>query len=463
MTLVTWLIILLMVLLNAIFAAYEIALASATLGRLKSLADEHRKGAKAALIMKQNMEASLAVVQVGITLVGAIAAATGGAGAEETLSPYLQQRLGISSRLADLLALTLVVLPLSAMTIVAGELIPKVFALKNKEWVCLKLSPFMQAMSYIFKPVVWTLETIVTTLLEWSERRWIPRLEGHKHETAEMQELRAVVALARTSRLIGGQEERIILGAARLSVRRITEIMIPVEEIVTLDLEHTMAQSLIAAHVEMHTRFPVCSRPGDKQSICGYVNFKDIVSELRISPHEPSLRAILRTMLELTADMTIAISLERMIRGHVHIALVRDKQHAIVGMVTLEDILEEVVGDIQDEYDRIPSHVAESGAGWVMGGGITLERLQQILNVEIDRATLPGDVRTLSDLVRHRLERPPHGGDVVRDFGMRILVRKVRRQKVLEAQVTRDESAVRTAPANQTAVEVGSSPNADAG
>ncbi len=449
MTLVTGLIILLMVLLNAVFAAYEIALASASLGRLKTLAEEHRQGARAAVFMKENMEASLAVVQLGITLVGAIAAATGGAGAEESLAPTLEQRFGLSSWTADLLALTLIVLPLAALTIVAGELIPKVFALKNKEWVCLKLSPLMRVLSLVLYPAVWVLESLVRAMLTWSERRWQPSVEGQKAETAEMQELRAIVALARTSRLIGGKEEQIILGAARLSNRKISEIMIAVEEMVTLDLQQSMGESLITAHTEMHTRFPVCASPGDKQTICGYVNFKDIVSELRISPHEPSLRGILRSMLDLTEDMTIASALERMIRGHVHIALLRDKQHRVVGMVTLEDILEELVGDILDEYDRVPAHFIESGAGWVMGGGVTLERVEQLMGVKLNREGLDGAVRNLSDLVRFRLDRPVHGGDVIHDSGLRILVRKVRRQQVLEAQVSRDESRLRQlAPEN---------------
>jgi putative hemolysin len=441
MTLATGVIIVLMVVLNAIFAAYEIALASISYARLKSLADEQRPGARAANHMKQNMEASLAVVQLGITLVGAIAAATGGAGAEESLAPVLEERLGISSWLADVIGLSLIVIPLSAVTIVAGELIPKVFALKNKEWVCLKLSPPMRWLSLVFYPAVWALEGVVRAMLAWSERRWRPQLEGHRPEGVEMQELRAVVALARTSRLIGGQEEKIILGAARLSDRRISEIMITLADMITLDLQHSMAESLVVAHTEMHTRFPVCARPGDKQSICGYVNFKDIVAQLRLSPREPSLRGILRSMLDIEDELTIAASLERMIRGHVHISLVRDRQHQIVGMVTLEDILEELVGDIQDEYDRVPSHVAEAGTGWVMGGGVSLDLLEQTAGVQLDRHDLPPETRNVSEWVRARLNRPVHGGDIVHDSGLRVLVRKVRRQQVLEAQVSRENGA----------------------
>lgn len=439
MTIGVWVIIVCMVALNALFAAYEIALASVSLGRLKVMADENRPGAKTAFHMKENMEASLAVIQLGITLVGAIAAATGGAGVEDTIGPYLQERFGWRESVANFFALAIFVLPLSAVTIVAGELIPKVFALKNKEWVCIKLSRPMHLMSKITYPAVWVLEASSSMLLDWSERRWRPHLDGHKQEVAEMQELRAVVALARTSRLIGNQEEKIILGAARLSARKIAEVMVRIDEIVTLDMDHSMAESLVVAHTDMHTRFPVCEHPGDKQSICGYVNFKDIVSELRLSPDMPSLRGIVRSLHYLDAELTLSAGLESMIREHTHIALVRDKQKLIIGMLTLEDIMEELVGDILDEFDRAPTHFAYSGSGWVAGGGVPLERMEQASGAKFDRAALPTEVRNISELIRHIVGRPVRGGDIVRAGGLRFLVRKVRRQHVMEAQVTRDD------------------------
>lgn len=438
MTFAVWLIILCMVALNALFAAYEIALAGITVGRLKLLADEHRRGAATALHMKQNMEASLAVLQLGITLVGAIAAATGGAGVEETISPKLQASLGLSPNFADFLSLALFVLPLSAVTIVIGELIPKIFALKHKELVCLKLSPMMHLLSKLVHPAVWVLELSSTTLLEWSERHWRPQFDAHRAEVAEMQELRAVASLARTSRLIGAQEEKIILGAARLSNRKLAEIMVPIDEIITLDLDHSMAESLVIAHTDMHTRFPVCERAGERQSICGYVNFKDIVSELRLSPDHPSLRGIVRSLPDLNDDFSLSTGLETMIREHTHIALVRDKGARIVGMVTLEDIMEELVGDIMDEFDRAPAHLAYTGMGWVCGGGATLERLETAAAVKLDRTELGPDCRTVNDLIRTRLNRAVRGGDIVKCNGLRFLVRKVRRSQVMEAQITRE-------------------------
>jgi putative hemolysin len=225
-----------MVLINAVFAAFEIALASAPVTRLQILARQNRAGAAAALSMKQNMEGSLAVIQLGLALVGAIAAATGGAGAEEEIAPILQHA-GLSPGLARWVSLAFVVFPLTAVIIVVGELAPKLFALRHREWVCLRLSPLIRWLSFSLWPAVWVLESSAKGLMNWGERRWKPGFHGDlKTESSELQELRAIASLARTARLIGSREENIILAAARLSSRSVREILLPAEHISMLNV-----------------------------------------------------------------------------------------------------------------------------------------------------------------------------------------------------------------------------------
>jgi putative hemolysin len=426
-----------MVAVNSVFAAYEIALASIGLARLDTLANQHRRGAAAALRMRNNMEASLAVVQLGITLVGAIAAATGGAGAEEMIEPTLLT-LGVPGTLAQFGAIVLVVIPLTVVTIIFGELVPKIFALRHKEWVCLKLSPFMEWFAYCTWPAVWFFETSVDLIMRWGSRLQ-PKpagAAGHSEEAA-LQELRAIAALARMSRLIGAREEGIIVNAARLSNLPIRRIMLPAEYISTLNLNSELGDALIAAHHDMHTRFPVCEKDGDPQTIIGYVNFKDIVACMRISPHEPSIRAIVRPLSTLQAEQSVASALEQLIREHHHIALVKDANAQVVGMVTLEDIIEELVGEIHDEYDRLPAHVVPTGHGWIVGGNLPLARLADVIGspLEMEAGMLPTDA--LNAWIARRLGRPARPGDTVRSDGWQLVVRKVRRQAVVEAFVTR--------------------------
>jgi len=430
------LVMLAMIGINGVLAAYEIALASISHSRLHVLERDGRKGVRAASYMKANMEGSLAVVQLGITLVGAIAAATGGAGAEERISPWLEQVFGISAGIAEVLAVACVVIPLTGVTIVFGELIPKLFALRNKEWVCLRLSPAMRSFSTAVWPIVWVLETATATLMKWGGRHWQQRLDEHmKTESAELQELRASVALARTSRLIGAREEKIILGAAALSTRPVREIMLSAESISMLDVQASIGDCLIAAHLDMHTRFPVAERRGDPQSIIGYVNFKDIVAHMRLSPNEPSIRGIVRTIPNVDEQLALGTCLEQMMRGRLHIALVRSAAGSVVGLVTLEDIIEELIGEIEDEYDRLPVQIVASGNGWVVGGGLGLERLREVSGLDFLRDLPASGARTVSEWVTGHLQTPLVGGEVVRRNDLRLVVRKIRRQKVLEAQV----------------------------
>ncbi|MGN6543931.1 MAG: hemolysin family protein [Aureliella sp.] len=432
------LVVLAMVFVNAIFAAYEIALASISVSRLNVLINEHRRGARSALEMKEGIERSLAVVQLGITLVGLIAGATGGASAGDQLAPVFQH-MGLGPRTANVLAIAVVVVPLTALTIVIGELVPKLFALRNKEFICLQLSPPMRGFANAVWPVVWLLEASASGLMDLSERFWRPRSHsGSRAEAAELQELRAITSLARTSRLIGAREENIILGAARLSSRKLSEIMLPAEHISMLSLNDSISSSLLAAHMDMHTRFPVAEKPGDPQTIIGYVTFKDIIAVLKNNPSEPSIRSIIRGIPSLYDDLPIATALEQLMREHTHIALVRDHAQKVLGMITLEDIVEELIGDVQDEYDLLPVHVVKAGNGWLVGGGLSPLRFRDLTGVELqplhpDEPTQP---HNLAAWIAERIGRIPRGGEEVLYQGFRIIVRKVRRQRVLEASIT---------------------------
>jgi putative hemolysin len=426
-----------MIALNGLFAGYEIALASVSLARLRVLEQERRAGAKAALYMKERMEASLAVVQVGITLFGAIAAATGGAGAEENLAPLLMRETGLSAGWAEFLAVALVVLPLTVLTILFGELAPKVFALRNPEWMCLKLSPPMRAFSLFVRPVVAFFDGTVTGLMEWLHRRWRPRVEGQSAaEPSALYELRALAQLARASNIIGRREEAIIRNAAQLSRRPVRDIMLPAAHINMLNAADSPGDALISAHLYLHTRFPVTERPGDPQGIIGFVNFKDIVALLRLAPGQASLTAILHPMPALPQDTPVSASLEMMMRDHTHIAVVRDAAGAVTGLVTLEDVLEALVGQMYDEHDRLPGYVTPAGPGWVVGCGISARQLKEKTGVDLARYGSVAYDMALWDWIARKLGRPALGGDTLEEDGLRVVVRKIRHGRAAEAQLT---------------------------
>jgi putative hemolysin len=418
-----------MVFVNAVFAAYEISLASVSTTRLQSLADQRRTGASTALIMKNGIEKSLAVVQLGITLVGLVAGATGGASAADDIAPRFIE-LGFSDSTANVIAICLVVAPLTIVTIVVGELVPKLFALRNKEWVCLTLSPLMWVFSLCVWPIVWFLEFSASGLMNFSEKFWRPQAHADaRSEAIEIQELRAIASMARGSRLIGAREEKIILGAARLTARSVSEIMLPAEHIKMLCLSEELSTNLISAHQDLHTRFPVAERADDPQTIVGYANFKDIVTALRLNPREPTLRGIMREIPSQQADTAISHALESMLVEHTHITLVRDRNSKVIGMLTLEDIVEELVGDIQDEHDQLPVYVIRSGGGWILGGGANIAKIFQLTGTQLSS----DDSLTLSAWVITQLSSPPRGGESIQGPTFSLLVRKIKQARVLEA------------------------------
>jgi putative hemolysin len=429
MSLAVALTILAMLLLNGVFAAYELALASVRVDRLRLLVEQKRRGAPTALRMKNRMEGSLAVVQLGITVVGAIAAATGGASVDEKFSPVVQKYLGLSPQLADGVALICFVVPLSALTIVIGELIPKVLAIKNSEWVCTTLSPLMAAFALIVYPAVLLFEWLTTTIVRLIETILPSRADDHQ---THLHELRAQVNLLRASQVIGMQEERIILQASRLSAVKVREIMMPEDDIVMVVADAPLSENLVTVHMDLHTRFPVTIRKGDPQSIIGYVTFKDMILLAKTHPGNPVIREIVRQIISVPEDMALSEALRRMTFEHHHLALVRGKGGQVVGMITQEDIFEELVGDIQDEFDRLPRHISPAGHQLVVGGGVTIGQLRETLK----RGDLGGELpaaTTLNDWLNHDRPEPLKGGDMVVVDRVWAQVRKVRRRRVTEA------------------------------
>lgn len=427
-------VIFLMLIFNAVFAAYEMALASISRVRLTVLVNQKRRGAAEAAFMKDRMEASLAVVQVGITLVGAIAAATGGVGVNELVAPYLIKHFDLSHTLAEVLALLFFIIPLSCFTIIFGELIPKTYALNNKVWVCLKLSPAMKILSQLIYPLIAVLETIVKGAIQIVYRR-THKLGPRGEDQVGLHELITLISLARTSRLIGAREERIVVSAAQLSLRLIKEIMMPIEDVSMVAATSTLTDALIKAHLDMHTRFPVSSTEVDHNTIEGYINFKDIIAALKLNPADPSIKGIIRPIKIFPEDTPISQVLEKMIQEKHHITLISAKNNQIVGMVTLEDIIEELIGEIEDEYDRLPTYIHPYSGGWIVGGAVTMSAIAQTSGVgwfSTDEVNL-----RLADWFQQKLSgRTLKGGEIIESNGLIFTVRKLRRRKLSEAVVT---------------------------
>lgn len=198
----------------------------------------------------------------------------------------------------------------------------------------------------------------------------------------------------------------------------------------------TLMEALVQAHMDMHTRFPVCTVPNDPQSVESYVNFKDIVAAMRVNPKDPSLKGISRPIKKVQEDMPLSSLMEMMIQQRTHIVLVVSQEGTVLGMATLEDVIEELVGEIEDEFDRLPVHIHPCGAAWIMGGGVPMTTAASTAGLDWSGKFGGGRVPTLADWARQNAPDGLQGGEPIEQEGLRVVPRKFRRHKLSEAMVS---------------------------
>lgn len=425
-------IILLMLICNALLAAYEMAIASISRTRLSILAQEKRAGAEQALYLKDHLEGSLAIVQIGITLAGALAAAYSGSGAESGLSPWLTEHLHLHEQVARTISMLLVVLPLSFITIVFAELTPKTFAIKNKDFVVLKFSPYIRVLYTALEPLVKLMEKIVRLTTSKISKVSPPQ----DMQKVAMTDLRTAAAIASSSRLFGKTEEKIVISTAQFCLRNIREIQVPLEQVYMLDADDSIAETFVKAHLDMHTRFPVRQNPDDAQSIIGYLNFKDIFQATKVAGvGQPSTaRSIVRPIVRLEADTIISAALEKMMKTKQHICLVTE-EGKITGILTLEDIFEEMVGEIEDEYDFFPAYIRPFGSSLVASAAAKMTDVFERLDLPFP-ADVPSTM-TVEQWVKERLNHEPIKNEKIRANGILLETRKFRRHKLMEALISK--------------------------
>lgn len=420
-------VIIIMLVFNAGFAAYEMALASVSKARIRHLRETNVPGSASAMFMKERLEASLSLIQLGITLAAAAAAATGGAGITAYIAPMIGEHYALSPGAAEAVGIVLFVLPLAFITIVFGELVPKVFAIENKEFILLSFSPFFRGLYLLFYPLLMVFEFIIKTLMH-ATRRLFPARRQYT-EKATISELRHAAAQARNEALIGRMEEKIVNAAAELALRKVDELVIPMNIVSYIPSDMTLADALIRAHMDLHTRFPV-TRPGEGPAeVIGYINFKDIVNALKMQAKTPDVAAITRPIEKIRSGTAAPKALEEMTTHNVHIALVTDSDNAPLGIITLEDIIGQLIGGpIKDEFDRLPNYLYAAGGGLIAGGCADVSEIMRHLGMKPE-----GHNVTLASWLEENLGRRPQGGEVVMTGGLELIIRKTRRQRVSEA------------------------------
>jgi len=211
-----------------------------------------------------------------------------------------------------------------------------------------------------------------------------------------------------------------------------SEVMVPISQITFLSASHNLVDAMLAAHNDPHTRFPIVEG-NDHDKVLGYVNFKEIVYRARTNPADPTLRGIIRPIYFIEPERPCNQVLKAFVDEHVHMAIVRDgKTGKTVGLITLEDLVEELVGEVEDEFDRLPRmYQSPSGGVWIVGGGVPVSDL-------VSRTGLQADftAESVSAWLIKRLGNLPRLGQVI-EFGDKdITIRRLRRHKIFEVVIT---------------------------
>jgi putative hemolysin len=234
--------------------------------------------------------------------------------------------------------------------------------------------------------------------------------------------------------MISKEQEKIVSRSIGLAKTKVEDIMVPRNEIKHLSTKMTLAQALVEAHISHHTRFPLADQEqgGD---IIGYVNFKDIVSALQLNPKDPSLKGICRPILSVASGETLNQLLNQLTKSYQHIAAVKDGAGNTIGLVTLEDIVESIIGELSDEYDILPDYcyqIAENR--FVVGGGAALS----LLNRQVD-ASFPDQALSVNDWIIRNHKPVPKPEDTVQLGPLTLLVRKVSRGNIHELVVEKNQ------------------------
>lgn len=368
------LIILALILANAVFAGAEIAILSVRKTRARELADEGRPAAQAILRLRDQPETFLATVQIGITVVGATAAAFGGATVARVLTAALE-RLG-AGRASEDLALAIVIGGISFASLVLGELVPKSLALRSAERYALFISRPLLALAWLARPLVWFLTLSSNLIL-----RFFKDQTTFTEARFSKEELQQLVDEAATAGALDPRAGEIAYRALEFGDIRVLAVMVPRADMITLDVAatHDQVRALLASRG--HSRIPV--RRGTDDDIIGYVTSRDLFA-LVTDGGTRTVHDVLRDALFVPETRLATDVLKDMQKARDHLAIVVDEQGLVTGLVTLEDLVEELVGEIFAEHDTAPERIRrESDDHVLVRGLVAVHELNRELGVEL--------------------------------------------------------------------------------
>jgi len=426
-------IILALILLNGLFAMSEMALVSARKSKLRSAAERGDKRAQKALELSATPTRFLSSIQIGISVIGTLAGAFGGASVARAIAAALDRYPALAPY-SHGISLGLVVVFISYLSLVIGELVPKRVALGNAERIAAVIAPFLEKLCALMSPFIWVLSFSTESVL---------RLLGLGHRAPvplTQEEMRLLVAESSQAGAMSASERDILNRAFQLGARRAWSVMRPRPEIVWLDVEDAPEENWEKILAAGHSKYPVCR--GDLDILLGTVHVKDLLEDICKQGAMDLLGHLRQPLIVPETKPTIEM-LDMFKHSNAHMALVVNEFGGIEGMVTLGDILEALVGDVlRGNEGEEPEAVQHPDGSWTFDGGLPIQEVKGHLKVRSWPGEESGYYQTLGGFIMAQLGHIPVAGEKLKWGGFKFEVLEMDRHRIVKVLVTppRDHS-----------------------
>jgi putative hemolysin len=415
-----------LILLNGFFACAELAIIKTRRSRIKQLAEEGNLSARLVHGFQEDSERFLATIQIGITLAGSSAAAMGGVIAIEYVKPpLLALPFPFMQSIAEPLAVGIMVLIISYFSLVLGELVPKILALRNPERLAL----------IVATPIEW-----FSKIATWGARpltlssRGILRLFGKSIEEGTVfvsaEEINLLMTEGQETGVFDKTEQELIRSVFEFTDTSVKEVMVPRLKMCAIELDMPIQEVVRLIDENKFSRYPVYKK--DLNDIKGILYQKDLLSRIASGRSFP-LTQVLHSVYYVPESMKVSVLLKEMQRRRIHMAIAVNEYGSVEGLVTLEDLIEEIVGEIQDEYDT-----EEKSVERLKDGSLLVDASTPVRDL-VDRYALPipitSDYETLSGFITHQLQGIPRGGEVLNHEGYRFTVVDLGDRRVAKVKV----------------------------
>jgi putative hemolysin len=424
--------VLVFILLGGVFAGAEIALVNLRPAQAAAMPERGRAGrAVARLLADQNR--FLSAVQIGVTLAGFLSSAFGATRFAQLVAPTLEE-WGVPTGLSEALAIVAVTLVIAYLSLVFGELVPKRLALRDSERFALLTGPILQAVAIAGRPLIWLLGRSTNAVM------WLVGVRRQPEDTGSEEELRHAVA---TTEALTPDERRVLTDVLESGDRPMREIMTPRLDVDVLSADLTIAGAVDSVHDRPHSRYPVVRASLD--DTVGFIHVRDLMG--REGDDRTRLAELARPLLEVPESRPLLPTLAELRRTGVHIALVVDEYGGGAGIVTMEDLIEELVGDITDEFDPADEQIharwdAEGVGAPPRTGDLPTEPVAAQLRLtefaEMTGVELPdGPYDTAAGWILFQLGRIPGVGDAARHGDVVVTVAAMRGHRIEEVTLSR--------------------------